>query len=339
TFNPLGVVLAVMPWNFPFWQVFRFAAPGLMAGNAGVLKHASNVPGCALAIEDIFRRAGFPANLFRTLMIGNKRVDAVIEHPLVRAVTVTGSGAAGRAVAAKAGAMLKKTVLELGGSDPYLILEDADLELAARICAKGRLVNSGQSCIAAKRFIVVEAVRAKFEPLFVEKMKAARMGDPFDDQTEIGPQARTDLRDALHAQVEASLAKGARCLLGGKIPEGRGAYYPATVLTDVRPGMPAYEEELFGPVAAVIPVKSETEAIAVANDSVFGLGGAVITRDLARGERIAADLIESGCVFVNESVRSDARLPFGGVKESGYGRELSSYGIREFVNVKTVYVA
>ncbi len=267
TFNPLGVVLAVMPWNFPFWQVFRFAAPGLMAGNAGVLKHASNVPGCALAIEDIFRRAGFPANLFRTLMIGNKRVDAVIEHPLVRAVTVTGSGAAGRAVAAKAGAMLKKTVLELGGSDPYLVLEDADLELAARVCAKGRLVNSGQSCIAAKRFIVVDAVRAKFEPLFVERMKAARMGDPFDDQTEIGPQARSDLRDALHAQVEASLAKGARCLLGGKIPEGRGAYYPATVLTDVRPGMPAYEEELFGPVAAVIPVKTEAEAIAVANDS------------------------------------------------------------------------
>lgn len=339
TFNPLGVILAVMPWNFPFWQVFRFAAPGLMAGNAAVLKHASNVPGCALAIEDIFRRAGFPTHLFRTLMIGSKRVGAVIEHPLVRAVTVTGSGAAGRAVAAKAGEMLKKTVLELGGSDPYLVLEDADLELAAKVCVKGRLVNSGQSCIAAKRFIVVEPVRAKFEALFVERMKAVKMGDPFDDQTEIGPQARSDLRDALHAQVEASLAKGARCLLGGKIPEGRGAYYPATVLTDVRPGMPAYDEELFGPVAAIIAVKTEAEAIAVANDSAFGLGGAVITRDLARGERIAAELIESGCVFVNEAVRSDPRLPFGGVKESGYGRELSSYGIREFVNVKTVYVA
>jgi succinate-semialdehyde dehydrogenase/glutarate-semialdehyde dehydrogenase len=338
-FNPLGVILAVMPWNFPFWQVFRFAAPGLMAGNAAVLKHASNVPGCALTIEDIFRRAGFPANLFRTLMIGNKQVDAVIEHPLIRAVTVTGSGAAGRAVARKAGEMLKKTVLELGGSDPYLILEDADLDLAARVCTKGRLVNSGQSCIAAKRFIVVEPVRAKFEALFVERMKAVRMGDPFDDQTEIGPQARHDLRDALHAQVEASLAKGARCLLGGAIPEGRGAYYPATVLTDVRPGMPAYDEELFGPVAAVIPVKSEGEAIEVANASVFGLGGAVITRDIARGERIAAELIDSGCVFVNEAVRSDPRLPFGGVKESGYGRELSSYGIREFVNIKTVYVA
>jgi succinate-semialdehyde dehydrogenase/glutarate-semialdehyde dehydrogenase len=235
--------------------------------------------------------------------------------------------------------MLKKTVLELGGSDPYLVLEDADLELAAKICAKGRLVNSGQSCIAAKRFIVVEAVRAKFEPLFVERMKAAKMGDPFDDQTEIGPQARQDLRDALHAQVEASIAKGARCLLGGTIPDGRGAYYPATVLTDVRPGMPAYDEELFGPVAAIIPVKTESAAIEVANDSAFGLGGAVITRDIARGERIAAELIESGCVFVNDAVRSDPRLPFGGIKESGYGRELSSYGIREFVNIKTVYVA
>jgi succinate-semialdehyde dehydrogenase/glutarate-semialdehyde dehydrogenase len=338
-FNPLGVILAVMPWNFPFWQVFRFAAPGLMAGNAAVLKHASNVPGCALAIEDIFRRAGFPVNLFRTLMIGSGQVDAVIEHPLVRAVTVTGSGAAGRAVGRQAGEMLKKTVLELGGSDPYLVLEDADLELAAKICTKGRLVNSGQSCIAAKRFIVVEAVRAQFEPLFVDRMRAARMGDPFDDRTEIGPQARRDLRDGLHAQVEASIAKGARCLLGGTIPEGRGAYYPATVLTDVRPGMPAYDEELFGPVAAIIPVKTESQAIEVANDSAFGLGGAVITRDIARGERIAAELIESGCVFVNDAVRSDPRLPFGGVKESGYGRELSSYGIREFVNIKTVYVA
>ena len=339
TFNPLGVVLAVMPWNFPFWQVFRFAAPGLMAGNAAVLKHASNVPGCALAIEDVFRRAGFPGNLFRTLMIASQRVDDVIAHPKIRAVTLTGSGPAGRAVARKAGEMLKKTVLELGGSDPYLILEDADLELAAKVCTKGRLVNSGQSCIAAKRFIVVEAVRATFEKLFVERMAAARMGDPLDDATEIGPQARHDLRDALHRQVEASIARGARCLLGGAIPAGRGAYYPATVLTDVRRGMPAYDEELFGPVAAIIPARNEAEAIAVANDSAFGLGGAVITRDLARGERIAAELIEAGSVFVNDAVRSDARLPFGGVKESGYGRELSAYGIREFVNIKTVVVA
>ena len=338
-FNPLGVVLAVMPWNFPFWQVFRFAAPGLMAGNAAVLKHASNVPGCALAIEQVFRKAGFPEHLFRTLLIGSKEVAAVIEHPLVRAVTLTGSGPAGRSVASKAGAMLKKTVLELGGSDPYLVLDDADLELAAAVSARGRLLNAGQSCIAAKRFIVVDKVRPRFEELFVKGMSAAKVGDPMSDDTEIGPLARHDLRDALHDQVERSMAKGARCLLGGKIPENRGAFYPPTVLTDVGKGMPAYEEELFGPVAAVIPVKDEEAAIAAANDSVFGLGGSILTSDLARGERIAVERIESGSVFVNEVVRSDPRLPFGGVKESGYGRELSSYGIREFVNIKTVYVA
>jgi succinate-semialdehyde dehydrogenase / glutarate-semialdehyde dehydrogenase len=339
TFNPLGVVLAVMPWNFPFWQVFRFAAPGLMAGNAAVLKHASNVPGCAIAIEEIFRRAGFPENVFRTLMIGNRQVDAVIEHPRVRAVTLTGSGPAGRAVAAKAGQLLKKTVLELGGSDPYLVLEDADLDVAAAVCTKARLVNSGQSCIAGKRFIVVERVRAGFEERFVKRMAAAKMGDPLDEATEVGPQARADLRDTLQRQVDGSLAKGAKCLLGGSIPGGPGAFYPPTILTHVRPGMPAFDEELFGPVAAVVPVRDEAEAIAMANASSFGLGGAVITRDVARGERIAADLIESGCVFVNDAVRSDPRLPFGGIKESGYGRELASYGIREFVNIKSVYVA
>jgi succinate-semialdehyde dehydrogenase/glutarate-semialdehyde dehydrogenase len=338
-FNPLGVVLAVMPWNFPFWQVFRFAAPGLMAGNAAVLKHASNVPGCALAIEDVFRRAGFPENLFRTLLVGSSRVEGILEHPLVRAATLTGSGPAGRAIARKAGELLKKTVLELGGSDPYLILEDADLEAAAAICMKGRLINSGQSCIAAKRFLAVEKIRPRFEELFVVKMRAAKMGDPLLEDTQVGPQARHDLRDDLHRQVEQSVSRGARCLLGGKIPDDPGAFYPPTVLTGVRKGMPAYDEELFGPVAAVIPVKDEEEAIAVANDSVFGLGGAVMTRDLARGERIAAELIESGCVFVNDAVRSDPRLPFGGVKESGYGRELSAYGIKEFVNIKTVYVA
>lgn len=338
-FNPLGVVLAVMPWNFPFWQVFRFAAPGLMAGNAAVLKHASNVPGCALAIEEVFRKAGFPDNLFRTLMIGSREVAAIIEHPLVRAATLTGSGPAGRAVAGKAGALLKKTVLELGGSDPYLVLDDADLDLAADVSTRGRLVNSGQSCIAAKRFIVVDAVRREFEERFVARMRTARMGDPLDKATEIGPQARHDLRDALHRQVEESVRKGARVLLGGAIPNDRGAFYPPTVLTEVKKGMPAYEEEMFGPVAAIIPVRDEEAAIAVANDSAFGLGGAVLTRDLARGERIAAERIESGCVFVNEAVRSDPRLPFGGIKESGYGRELSVYGIREFVNIKTVFVA
>ena len=339
TFNPLGVVLAVMPWNFPFWQVFRFAAPGLMAGNAAVLKHASNVPGCALAIEAVFREAGFPEHLFRTLMIANKQVDAVIEHPLVRAVTLTGSGPAGRAVAGKAGAMLKKTVLELGGSDPYLILDDADIDVAANVSTKGRLVNSGQSCIAAKRFIVVEDVRREFEERFVERMSVVKMGDPLDESTQMGPSARHDLRDLLHRQVEASIAKGARVLLGGAVPNNPGAYYPPTVLTDVHKGMPAYEEELFGPVAAIIPTRDEVEAIATANDTVFGLGGGVITRDLARGERIAEYEIESGSVFVNDAVRSDPRLPFGGVKESGYGRELSSYGIKEFVNIKTVVVA
>jgi succinate-semialdehyde dehydrogenase/glutarate-semialdehyde dehydrogenase len=339
TFNPIGVILAVMPWNFPFWQVFRFAAPNLMAGNAAVLKHASNVPACALAIEALFREAGFPEHLFRTLMISSRQVNAVIKHRAIRAATLTGSGPAGRAVASKAGGLLKKTVLELGGSDPYLVLEDADLDLAAKVSTKGRLVNSGQSCIAAKRFIVVEKARREFEDLFVKQMSAAKMGDPCDESTEVGPLARSDLRDTLHRQVEGSIAKGAHSLLGATIPNMPGAYYPPTVLTDVRKGMPAYDEELFGPVAAIIPVKDEEQAIATANDSVYGLGGCVMTRDLQRGERIAAEQIESGSVFVNEPVHSDPRLPFGGVKESGYGRELSSYGIKEFVNIKTVYVA
>jgi succinate-semialdehyde dehydrogenase/glutarate-semialdehyde dehydrogenase len=339
TFNPLGVVLAVMPWNFPFWQLFRFVAPALMAGNAAVLKHASNVPGCALAIEQILREAGVPQDLFRTLLIGSKEVESVIEHPLVRAVTLTGSSAAGRSVARKAGEMLKKTVLELGGSDAYLVLEDADMEVAASVCARGRLVNGGQSCIAAKRFIVVDAVRHEFEERFVQKMRAVRQGDPMSMATEMGPLARHDLRDTLQGQVEQSVQRGARCLLGGRVPSGPGAYYPPTVLTDVAKGMPAYEEELFGPVAAVMPVRDEAQAIAVANDSPFGLGAAIITRDLARAERIAVESIDSGCVFVNEPVRSDPRLPFGGVKDSGYGRELSAYGIKEFVNIKTVFVA
>jgi succinate-semialdehyde dehydrogenase/glutarate-semialdehyde dehydrogenase len=338
-FRPLGVILAVMPWNFPFWQVFRAAAPALMAGNAMVLKHASNVPGCALAIEKVFVEAGFPEGLFRTLMIGSKAVEAVIEHPLVRGVTLTGSTAAGRAVAAKAGQMLKKTVLELGGSDAYVVLDDADIEQAAQISTKGRIVNSGQSCIAAKRFIVTGKTKAGFEAAFVKRMAAVKMGDPLDETNEVGPQARHDLRDELHRQVEASIAKGAKCLLGGTIPNNQGAFYPPTILTDVKPGMPAYDEELFGPVAAIIPVANEDAAFAAANDSVFGLGGAIIARDLARAERLAVERMDSGTVFVNDSVRSDPRLPFGGIKESGYGRELSAYGIREFVNIKTVFIA
>lgn len=339
TYQPLGIVLAVMPWNFPFWQVFRFAAPALMAGNAGVLKHASNVPGCAVAIEEIFRKAGFPESLFKTLLIGSRQVNAVIENPLVKAVTLTGSTPAGRAVAQKAGEYLKKSVLELGGSDPYIILEDADLNQTAATCATSRLINSGQSCIAAKRFIVVEPVAEKFIKKFVEIMRAAKMGDPMKEDTQVGPMARHDLRDELHDQVHRSIEKGAKCILGGQIPDGPGAYYPPTVLLDVKPGMPAYEEEMFGPVAPIIVVKDEAEAIRIANDTVFGLGAAVFTKDTARGERIAAQEIEAGCCFVNSFVKSDPRLPFGGVKESGYGRELSHFGIKEFVNIKTVYIA
>jgi succinate-semialdehyde dehydrogenase/glutarate-semialdehyde dehydrogenase len=308
-----------------------------MAGNAGVLKHASNVPGCALVIEQIFKEAGVPDNLFRTLMIGSRQVQAVIEHPLVRAVTLTGSTPAGKAVAAQAGAVLKKTVLELGGSDPYLVLEDADLDHAATTCVNSRLINSGQSCIAAKRFIVVQPVLEAFTSRFVALMKAKRMGDPLAEGTDVGPQARHDLRDSLHKQVQSSVEGGATVLLGGEIPKSEGAYYPPTVLANVKPGMPAYEEELFGPVASIISARDEDDAVRIANDSIFGLGGAVFTRDAARGERIAHRL-EAGATFVNNLVASDPRLPFGGIKESGYGRELGSYGIKEFVNAKTIVV-
>jgi succinate-semialdehyde dehydrogenase / glutarate-semialdehyde dehydrogenase len=336
-FEPIGVVLAVMPWNFPFWQVFRFAAPALMAGNTGVLKHASNVPGCALAIEDVFLQAGFPKGVFRTLLVGSRQVKAVIEHPLVSAVTLTGSTPAGKAVAAQAGAVLKKTVLELGGSDPYIILEDADLDDAVNTCATSRLINSGQSCVNAKRFIVVEPLVAAFTEKLVAAMKTRKMGDPLAEGTDIGPQARPDLRDELHTQVMNSVAKGAKLRLGGEIPPGKGSFYPPTVLADVRPGMPAYDEELFGPVASVLAARDEADAVRIANDSIFGLGAAVFTRDAARGERLAREL-EAGCTFVNTLVASDPRLPFGGIKESGYGRELGTYGIKEFVNIKTVFV-
>ncbi len=338
THRPLGVVLAVMPWNFPLWQVFRFAAPNLMAGNVGLLKHASNVPGCAQAIEDVFREAGFPEHTFTNLMIGSDQVEFVIDHPLVRAATLTGSDKAGRAVAEQAGRQLKKTVLELGGSDAYLVLEDADLEQAAEVCKNSRLLNAGQSCIGAKRFIVVEEVYESFLSLFLEKMRNAKMGDPMKEDSDLGPQAREDLRELLHDQVERSLEKGAKLELGGQIPAGEGAYYPPTVLTNVRPGMAAFEEELFGPVAAVIHAKDEAEAIELANASNFGLGACVFTRDLERGERIAARELEAGCCFVNHLVKSDPRLPFGGIKISGYGRELSHHGIKEFVNIKTVWI-
>jgi succinate-semialdehyde dehydrogenase/glutarate-semialdehyde dehydrogenase len=338
-FEPIGPVLAVMPWNFPLWQVFRFAAPALMAGNVGLLKHASNVCGCALAIEELLHAAGVPRDAFRALLVPSPRVHAIVGAPEVAAVTLTGSTPAGRAVAARAGACLKKTVLELGGSDAYVVLHDADLAAAAETCAASRLINGGQSCIAAKRFVVVETALPEFERLLVGRMGARRMGDPRAEGSDVGPQARRDLRDELHRQVEASVARGARVLLGCALPGGSGAFYPPSVLGDVRPGMPAFDEELFGPVAAIVPAKNEKDAVRLANQSAFGLGAAVFTRDLERGERIARHELQAGSCFVNAHVRSDPRLPFGGIKESGYGRELAAFGIREFVNVKTVWVA
>lgn len=337
-FEPIGIVLAVMPWNFPFWQVFRFAAPALMAGNAGLLKHASNVPGCALAIEDVFRKAGFPEDLFSTLMIGAPAVDTVIEHPHVKAVTLTGSEPAGSHVASTAGRVLKKTVLELGGSDPYIVLDDADLDACARTSVDARMINTGQSCIAAKRFIVVDSMLKEFEARQVRIMSEMTMGNPLLEETQVGPMARQDLRDELHAQVVSSLNEGAKLLLGGEPVDGPGAFYHPTVVTNVSRGMSLYHEETFGPVSAIIPVRDEEEAIAVANDSDFGLGASLWTGNVKSGEALARQ-IESGSVFVNGMVVSDPRLPFGGIKNSGYGRELSQFGIREFVNIKTIWIA
>lgn len=337
-YEPQGILLAVMPWNFPMWQVFRAAAPSLMAGNALILKHASNVQGSAEAMETIFREAGFPEGLFLNLRISSKLVAGVIENPHVKAVTLTGSTPAGKAVAAKSGEMLKKTVLELGGSDPYVVLADADVKAAAESCATSRMINTGQSCVAAKRFVVVESIADEFEKLFVEHLKQHKMGDPLEEGVTVGPMAREDLRDELHDQVVRSVKAGAKVLLGGEVPERKGAFYPPTVLSGIKKGMPVYTEETFGPVASIIRVKDDDEAIRVANDSVFGLGAAVFTRDVARGEKIAKEELEAGCCFVNTFVKSDSRLPFGGIKESGYGRELGVYGIREFVNTKTVYV-
>lgn len=338
SYQPLGVILAIMPWNFPFWQVFRFAAPNLMAGNAGLLKHASNVSGCALAIEDVFRKAGFPENLFRTLLVKSKNVKEIISNEKVCAVTLTGSVPAGKSVASLAGSLIKKTVLELGGSDPYIILEDADLEKAAMSCVTSRLINAGQSCIAAKRFIIIESVYDEFERLYLDLMSKKKMGDPLDEKNDLGPQASLQLRNELHDQILRSIKQGAELILGGEIPEIEGAYYPPTILRNVKPGMAAFDEELFGPVAALIKAKDEDEAIELANKSIFGLGAAVFTKDVKRGERIAKEKLNAGCCFVNDFVKSDPRLPFGGIKESGYGRELSPFGIKEFVNIKTVYI-
>ena len=337
--KPLGVILGIMPWNFPLWQVVRFATPTLTAGNAALLKHAPSVPGCALALENLYRDAGYPEDLFRNLFIDIDATGDVIDHPLVRAVSLTGSVRAGKSVAARAGGAIKKCVLELGGSDPSLILADADLDAAVSSCAAGRLLNAGQSCIAAKRFIVVDSVRDAFTEKLLTRMRAATMGDPTEPGTELGPLARIDLRDTLHDQVRRSVDAGATLVLGGEVPDRPGSWYPATVLTDVREGMAAYDEEIFGPVSTIIPVADEDEALRVANDTCFGLGASVYTSDLGRGEQIAADLLDAGNCFVNGMVKSDPRLPFGGVKESGYGRELSPLGILEFTNLKTVWIA
>ncbi len=339
TFKPLGVIYMIMPWNFPFWQVIRGAAPTIMAGNTIVLKHASNVFGCAVAIEQLFSDAGFPDHIFSTLQTGSRTSPDIIAHPKIRAVTLTGSERAGQQVAAEAGRNLKKSVLELGGSDPYIILEDADIELAVASCGASRMLNGGQVCIAAKRFIVVESIQEEFENKIIELMKSYVMGDPLDVITNFGPMAKVKLRDELHQQVLKSVEQGAVLKLGGEIPDKPGAWYPSTVLTGVKKGMAAFNEELFGPVATIITAKDETEAIAIANDSEFGLGGAVFTRDVKKGRRLARDMIDTGTCVVNGFVKSDPRLPFGGIKKSGYGREIGEFGIHEFVNIKTVVVS
>ena len=336
-YQPLGTVLAVMPWNFPFWQVFRFAAPALVSGNTGVLKHASNVPQCALAIESVFQDAGFPEGVFRTLLISAAQVKGVIEDPRIHAVTLTGSEPAGRQVAAAAGGMLKKSVLELGGSDAFIVLEDADLELTVQQAVASRYLNGGQSCIAAKRFILVDAVAEAFLQRFRQAVEALQPGDPLDENTTLAPMARVDLRDALHRQVQQSVEQGAVLLTGGYPLGSQGAFYAATILDQVQSGQPAYHEELFGPVAIVIRARDEADALRIANDSDFGLGSSVWTQDIARGEALSRR-VQAGCCFVNGMVKSDPRLPFGGIKHSGYGRELSRHGIHEFLNIKTIWI-
>jgi len=341
-FEPLGLLLGIMPWNFPFWQVFRFAVPALMAGNAVLLKHAPNVTGSAIAIEQLFRDAGFPEHLYRAVHTSLEDVDRlsgfIIDHPAVQGVSLTGSTAAGRAVAAKAGRALKRTVLELGGSDPYLILDDADLSRAVDICAASRLLNSGQSCISAKRFIVHSRVFSEFENLLLQRMHSAVMGDPFDPAVEVGPLARADLRLQLHQQVLRSVSGGASLLCGGELPSGRGFFYPPTLLSGVRKGMATYSEETFGPVATLIEAHDDHEAVCIANDTPYGLGSAVFSANAERALSVA-DQLDAGNCFINSMVKSDPLMPFGGIKESGYGRELSVYGIREFVNVKSLSVS
>lgn len=334
-YDPIGTVLAIMPWNFPFWQVFRFAAPTLMAGNTALLKHASNVNGCALAIEELFKTAGFPSDVFRTLLVTGKKIGGVIEDERVAAVTLTGSTPAGISAGTSAAKKIKKVVLELGGSDPYIVFDDADLDQAVDSIVTSRMINSGQSCIAAKRFIVHSKVKTEFTKSLVKRFEHITMGDPTIEGNMIGPQAKTELRDELHEQVKKSVNKGATLLIGGEIPDLEGSYYPPTLLTEVKKGMPAFDEEMFGPVGAIIEFTNDDEALELANDSEFGLGSAIFTKDHDRIERFVREL-QAGSVFVNHFVKSDPRLPFGGVKQSGHGRELSDFGIHEFVNIKTV---
>lgn len=336
-YDPIGTVLAIMPWNFPFWQVIRFAAPNLMAGNVGILKHASNVPACALDLEEVFREAGFPKGAFQTLLIDNKKVDTLLSDARIKAATLTGSEGAGSHVAQTAGKHLKKTVLELGGSDPFIVLSDADVAQAAEVAVKSRMINCGQSCIAAKRFILLRDIAGEFTKLFVEKMRTLRQGNPNEEGTDYGPMAREDLADSLLQQVKDSVTQGAEVLLGGTRPDKKGAFFDATVLSNVQTGTPAYEEEMFGPVAALFTVADEQEAIRIANSSPYGLGGSVWTKDIEKGKEVVRQ-VESGAVYINKMMASHPAVPFGGVKLSGYGRELAHLGIREFVNQKTVWV-
>ena len=338
SFQPLGVIYMIMPWNFPFWQVIRGAASTIMAGNTIVLKHASNVFGCAVAIEQIFVDAGFPNDVFRSLLTGSQTSKDIIAHPKIQAVTLTGSERAGQSVAMEAGRNLKKSVLELGGSDPYIILQDADIDLAVSSCGFSRMLNGGQVCIAAKRFIVVESIREEFEEKLLQLMKTYKMGDPLDGNTNFGPMAKQRLRDELHQQVCTSVEQGAELKMGGEIPNQTGAWYPATVLSNVKKGVLAFSEELFGPVACIIVAKDETDAINLANDTEFGLGSAVFTRNIEKGRHLARNVINAGTCVVNDFVKSDPRLPFGGIKKSGYGREIGEYGIKEFVNIKTIVI-
>jgi len=336
-YQPLGVVLAVMPWNFPFWQVFRFIAPGLMAGNAGLLKHASNVPQCALKVEEIMRRAGFPEGAFQTLLIGAQQVEAILNDPRVAAATLTGSEGAGVQVGVSAARRIKKVVLELGGSDPFIVMPSANLDEAIETAVKARIINNGQSCIAAKRFIVAESVAGKFESVFVSKMKALKVGDPMEPATDVGPLSTAEAVASLHADVQKTIEAGAQVLTGGRPIDRQGNFYEPTVLANIPKNSPAYREELFGPVASVFRVKNLDEAIQIANDSRFGLGASAWTNDPNECERLTNE-IEAGMVFINKMVVSDPRMPFGGVKSSGHGRELGVHGAREFTNIKTVWV-